>query len=109
MAPPARGRATAVDDTTVVFECSKPKPDMVRHYVPILPEHVWSKIDPEKAAKQALTIVKEGYVIAHDGTKVRVKPETLCVHGDTPTAIRILQKIREELKKAGIAVKPMGQ
>jgi UPF0271 protein len=65
--------------------------------------------DPEKAAKQALTIVKEGYVIAHDGTKVGVKPQTLCVHGDTPTAISILQKIREELKKAGIAVKPMGQ
>jgi lactam utilization protein B len=30
------------------------------------------------------------------------------VHGDTPTAISILQKIREELKKASIAVKPMG-
>jgi len=44
-------KATAVDDTTVVFECSKPKPDMIRHYVPILPEHVWSKIDPAKAAK----------------------------------------------------------
>lgn len=65
--------------------------------------------DPEKAAKQALTFVKEGYVIAHDGTKVRVKPETLCVHGDTPTAIAILQKIREEFKKASIAVKPMGK
>ena len=65
--------------------------------------------DPEKAAKQALTIVKEGYVIAHDGTKVGVRPQTLCVHGDTPTAISILQKIRAELKKAGIAVKPMGQ
>jgi len=44
-------KATAVDDTTVVFECSKPKPDMTRHYVPILPEHIWSKIDPKKAAK----------------------------------------------------------
>jgi UPF0271 protein len=65
--------------------------------------------DPEKAAKQALTIMKEGYVLAHDGTKIKVKPETLCVHGDTPTAISILQKIREELKKASIAVKPMGQ
>ncbi len=65
--------------------------------------------DPEKAAKQALTIMKEGYVLAHDGTKVKVKPDTLCVHGDTPTAISILQKIREELKKASIAVKPMGQ
>jgi UPF0271 protein len=65
--------------------------------------------DPEKAARQALTIVKEGYVVAHDGTKVRVKPETLCVHGDTPGAVAILQKIREELKKASITVKPMGQ
>jgi UPF0271 protein len=65
--------------------------------------------DPEKAARQALTILKEGHVIAHDGTKVKVKPETLCVHGDTPTAISILQKIREELKKASISVKPMGQ
>ncbi|MDH4268129.1 MAG: LamB/YcsF family protein [Deltaproteobacteria bacterium] len=65
--------------------------------------------DPEKAARQALTLVQEGYVIAHDGTKVMVKPETLCVHGDTPGAIAILQKIREELRKASIAVKPMGQ
>ena len=65
--------------------------------------------DPEKAARQALTIVKEGYVIAHEGTKVRVKAESLCVHGDTPTATAILQKIREEFKKAAIAVKPMGQ
>ena len=65
--------------------------------------------DPEKAARQALTIVREGTVIAHDGTKVSIKPETLCVHGDTPSAIAILQKIRGELKKAAIDVKPMGQ
>ena len=64
--------------------------------------------DPEKAARQALTIVREGYVVAHDGTKVKVKPETLCVHGDTPTATSILGKIREELKKASVEIKPMG-
>ena len=29
------------------FACSKPKPDMTRHWVPILPEHVWSKIAPK--------------------------------------------------------------
>lgn len=65
--------------------------------------------DPEKAAGQALTMVQEGYVIANDGTQVRVKPETLCIHGDTPQAIAILQRIREALQKASIAVKPMGQ
>lgn len=65
--------------------------------------------DPEKAARQALTMVREGYVIAHEGTKVSLKPETICVHGDTPSAIDILQKIRGELNKAAIDIKPMGQ
>ncbi len=65
--------------------------------------------DPEKAARQALTMAQEGYVIAHDGTKVKVIPESICVHGDTPTAVMILQKIREGLRKASIAVKPVGE
>jgi UPF0271 protein len=65
--------------------------------------------DPEKAARQALSVVREGCVVAHDGTKVKVKPETLCVHGDTASAVAILQKIRDEFKKASISVKPMGQ
>jgi UPF0271 protein len=65
--------------------------------------------DPEKAARQALTMAQEGYVIAHDGTKVNVIPESICVHGDTPTAVMILQKIREGLRKVSIAVKPMGE
>jgi len=65
--------------------------------------------DPERAARQALNVVREGYVVAHDGTRVKVKPETLCVHGDTPSAVAILQKIRDELNKTSISVKPMGQ
>jgi len=40
-----------IDDYTVEFTCSKPKPDMIRHYVPIVPEHIWSKISYEDAAK----------------------------------------------------------
>ncbi len=43
--------AAVIDDYTVEFKCSKPKPDMTRHYVPIVPEHIWSKITPEDAAK----------------------------------------------------------
>jgi 5-oxoprolinase (ATP-hydrolysing) subunit A len=65
--------------------------------------------DPEKAAQQAMTMLQNGYVVAHDGTKVKVNPESICVHGDTPTAVAILQRIRESLKKASTAVKPMGK
>jgi UPF0271 protein len=65
--------------------------------------------EPEKAARQALRTVREGCVMDHDGTKVKVNPQTVCVHGDNPGAIAILQRIRDELRKASIAVKPMGQ
>ncbi|HSR10184.1 MAG TPA: 5-oxoprolinase subunit PxpA, partial [Thermodesulfobacteriota bacterium] len=34
--------------------------------------------DPERAARQALTMAREGYVVAHDGTKFNVKAETIC-------------------------------
>ncbi len=44
--------AVAVDDTTVRFECSKPKANMLTVWVPILPEHVWSKVSGEDAANK---------------------------------------------------------
>jgi peptide/nickel transport system substrate-binding protein len=36
----------APDDTHVVFTCSKPKANMLGLWIPILPEHIWSTIDP---------------------------------------------------------------
>ena len=42
--------AVAVDDTTVRFECSAPKANMLNVWVPILPEHIWSKVSGKDAA-----------------------------------------------------------
>jgi peptide/nickel transport system substrate-binding protein len=42
--------ATAVDDTTVRFDCSEPKADMLSVYLPIVPEHVWSKVSGKDAS-----------------------------------------------------------
>jgi peptide/nickel transport system substrate-binding protein len=42
-------KVTALDDYTVEFVCSQPKANMLSLVIPILPEHVWSKIDPAKA------------------------------------------------------------
>jgi len=47
-------KVTALDDTTVVFECSKPKADILQMKVPILPEHIWSKVSG-KAAETSFT------------------------------------------------------
>ena len=39
---------TAPDDATVVITSEKPSSGMLALYIPILPEHVWSTVDPEK-------------------------------------------------------------
>ena len=44
-------KAVAVDDTTVRFECSQPKASMLRVWVPVIPEHIWSKVSGKDAAK----------------------------------------------------------
>jgi peptide/nickel transport system substrate-binding protein len=41
--------ATAVDDTTVEITTEKPKSNMLAMVVPIIPEHIWSKVSGEEA------------------------------------------------------------
>ncbi|HYN16567.1 MAG TPA: ABC transporter substrate-binding protein, partial [Actinomycetes bacterium] len=41
-------KVTAQDDTTLVITTSTPTPNMTKLYIPILPEHTWSKIDGKK-------------------------------------------------------------
>ncbi len=43
---------SAVDDYTVRMECSKPKAGILQMLVPILPEHIWGKIDPGDAGSK---------------------------------------------------------
>jgi peptide/nickel transport system substrate-binding protein len=43
-------KVEAPDDATAVFTCSRPKANMLGMWVPILPEHIWSMIDPKLAA-----------------------------------------------------------
>jgi peptide/nickel transport system substrate-binding protein len=40
----------ALDDLTARFTCSRPKSNMLGMWVPIVPEHVWSKVSPKDAA-----------------------------------------------------------
>ena len=60
--------------------------------------------DPDMVAQRALMMAKEGKVVTIDGTKIVLRPETLCVHGDTPGAVNLVKKIRETLTQAGVGV-----
>lgn len=63
--------------------------------------------EPAEAAAQGLRIVREGMVLADDGTLLEVHAETLCIHGDNPAAVPIARALRKALEDAGIAIRSL--
>ena len=65
--------------------------------------------NPQEVSQRALRMVKEGVVIAVDGTTIPLEAQTLCVHGDNPAAVDLVRSIRETMEADGVAVTPMGK
>lgn len=65
--------------------------------------------EPQAVSERALRMVKEGVVIAVDGSTIPLEAQTLCVHGDNPKAVDLVRSIRETLEADGVAVIPMGK
>jgi UPF0271 protein len=62
--------------------------------------------DPEAACVRATTWVKSGYVRTRAGRLLALPLETLCVHGDTPQALAIAERVRGALASAGVRLMP---
>lgn len=58
--------------------------------------------DPQQAVAQSLSMIRDGYVTAVDGSRVAVEAETLCLHGDTPQALELAQALRAVFTQEGI-------
>jgi UPF0271 protein len=63
--------------------------------------------DPKVVTERALLMAKENKVVAIDGTVIPLEVQTLCVHGDNPSAVDLVRSIRASLEKEGVSVKPM--
>ncbi len=63
--------------------------------------------DPEKVAERALRVAEEQKMIADDGTVIDLKSHSLCVHGDTPTALDLVRAISEILTKNRVEIIPI--
>jgi UPF0271 protein len=48
----------------------------------------------------------EGAVTAVDGSRVASVVRSICVHGDTPGAVRLAERVRAALESAGLTVAP---
>lgn len=85
-----------------------------RSYEPdgsLTPRHFADAVlsEPGRAAERAVRMIKEGKVVARDGTSFPLKIETICVHGDTPDAAGLAAAVRSGLEQAGISVRALTQ
>ncbi|GAA3403610.1 LamB/YcsF family protein [Pseudarthrobacter polychromogenes] len=58
--------------------------------------------DVDAIVERAVRLAAKGEVVAVDGTVVQVRPDSLCIHGDTPGAVGMAAAVRAGLEAAGI-------
>ena len=62
--------------------------------------------DPEEVATRMIRLVRTGMVEAVDGSDVAVHADSICVHGDTPGAVRMAVAVRQALTADGVDIQP---
>ena len=60
--------------------------------------------NPDTCADNMLRAVETGAIISINGNRVSIDPGTICVHGDTPDAVRIAEAVRNRLEQSGVGV-----
>lgn len=63
--------------------------------------------DPAVATENVVRMVTEGEIISRSGKRIRRRVESVCVHGDEPTAVSVARAVREGLERAGVRVVPL--
>jgi UPF0271 protein len=61
--------------------------------------------DPGAAAARMVEMVNAGAIITESGKRIPTRIDTICLHGDTPTAVDIAGHVRQALKAAGTELK----
>ncbi len=65
--------------------------------------------DASDVAERMLRLAHEGTVTAIDGSVVRIRADSICVHGDSPGAVEMARRVRERLVQAGVMVRPFAE
>jgi UPF0271 protein len=81
------------DDATLV---SRKKPGAVLH-------------DPELIAERVLRMVQDGSVVTVTGREIKLRADTVCIHGDTDGAVEIARQLRQRLQQTGVTVAPFAR
>jgi UPF0271 protein len=70
---------------------------------------VAEELDPEEVGNRVVRAVTEKKVKTESGKDIEVASDSVCVHGDTPGAIRLAEAIARKLGENGIEIRPLGR
>jgi UPF0271 protein len=70
---------------------------------------VAEELDPEEVGDRVVRAVTEKKVKTESGKDIDVASDSVCVHGDTPGAIRLAETIVRKLKENDIEIRPLGR
>ncbi|MEO9460792.1 MAG: 5-oxoprolinase subunit PxpA [Lentilitoribacter sp.] len=62
--------------------------------------------DANEAADRLVAFMKDGLMPVIDGDPIRLSAQSICVHGDSPTALSMAQTIRQKLTAEDISIQP---
>ncbi|MEI5103546.1 5-oxoprolinase subunit PxpA [Streptomyces sp. PmtG] len=60
--------------------------------------------ETDAVVERSLGLARFGAVTAHSGRRIPVSARSLCLHGDTPGAVGLAQRVRTHLEAAGVRV-----
>lgn len=80
------------DDATLV---DRSKPGAVIH-------------DADIATARIVEMVKEGAIICEGGKRIETRIDTICLHGDEPSAVALAKGVRKGLENAGVQIQKIG-
>jgi len=64
--------------------------------------------DVDAVVARAIRMTRDGVVLTADGRPIELQVQTICVHGDTPGAAELVERIAAALRGAGAGVAPIG-
>lgn len=62
--------------------------------------------DPETVANRAVTMVQSSVIDSVDGTRIPIRADSLCIHGDGPRSASAAFAVRSALEARGIQLRP---
>jgi len=61
----------------------------------------------ELILERTIKMIKEKKVTSIQGNPIKINPDTVCLHGDTPGAVNLSKNLRYEMERSGITILPL--